>query len=597
MMATAQRLHAVIRVRRAAVVLLLLGLTIAPADGCSGSQVAGPPSVDVPPDHLMVLVFDQMRPDYIDRFSLPHFQRLRASSRHYPEAYVGHLGSQTVVSHLVIPTGLPPKALPWQDDVAVDPLGALGKPGAAYETGKLTREQFWTLLAHLPPSTYLPYRVRQKTGHKVIAIGEKDYATLMFGTPSADAIVTLAKASGQFRPAGVNVPDYIASNPRFALDCRATYGTGLSTIYALDGNHYVPGNDPAHLGGDTWTADAALEVMAREDWGGLFLTFGGIDKVAHMLGEQDGHGLHSVPSGYHLADIAKNADAQLGRLLDALQSRDLLERTLIVVTADHGGQKNEFYLGNNKYQSCCPLENSEAKVEPSYWIDHLNQRKDPLVAPLAVRGTGGVARGSGDGRASAGRRSASPALRQPLQTFLGVADQRVVHRTRPDRDEGGIGGFRLRAMAQALLGAGQPVFERRHHAKGREVIEQERGRLAHAGLTRLQFGLALEGVVRAQLHIRDAELIAHHPEVGELERVLQLADGLDRPPGPLCEPRLDALAIRPAHRSELVADRAGNVHGGRRVPGVHQEPCGGRAPVGRQLRRLLRGRNRRGPAA
>jgi hypothetical protein len=58
----------------------------------------------------------------------------------------------------------------------------------------------------------------------------------------------------------------------------------------------VPGKDPAHLGGDIWTADAAIEIMKRDRWSGLFLTFGGIDKIAHMLGEQDGHGLQSVPS-------------------------------------------------------------------------------------------------------------------------------------------------------------------------------------------------------------------------------------------------------------------------------------------------------------
>ena len=91
-----------------------------------------------------------------------------------------------------------------------------------------------------------------------------------------------------------------------------------------------------------------------------------------MLGEQDGPGL-SVPSRYRLADVARIADEQLGRLLDALETRDLLERTLLVVTADHGGQTNTHYLGNNKYQSCCPLENAEGMVVPPYWIEHLNQ--------------------------------------------------------------------------------------------------------------------------------------------------------------------------------------------------------------------------------
>jgi len=75
------------------------------------------------PDHLVFMVFDQMRPDYVDRFGLENFKRLRASSRHYPDAYVGHLASQTVVAHLVMPTGLPPRALPWVDEASVDEAG------------------------------------------------------------------------------------------------------------------------------------------------------------------------------------------------------------------------------------------------------------------------------------------------------------------------------------------------------------------------------------------------------------------------------------------------------------------------------------------
>jgi hypothetical protein len=319
------------------------------------------------------LVFDQMRPDYIDRFGLRNFQSFRASSRHYPEAYVGHLGSQTVVSHLVIPTGLLPKALPWQDDVLLDRAGKLGKPGAAYETARLTQEQFWKLLAFVPASRHVGTKIREKHGGKIIAVGEKDYSTLLLGSPIADAIVTLARLSGECRPMGVNVPEYIAANPRFTLDCAKTYGTGLSTIYSLDGSRYVPGDDGTRPGGDVWTTDAALEIINREPWSGLFLTFGGIDKVGHMLGEADGGGLGSVPSAYRLADVARVADEQLGRILDVLKRRNLFERTLIVVTADHGGQQNRFYLGNNKYQSCCPLENSEARVEPPYWIEHLLQ--------------------------------------------------------------------------------------------------------------------------------------------------------------------------------------------------------------------------------
>jgi len=347
---------------------LLLGLTSVPLQSCATQER---PRAEL--DHLMILVFDQMRPDYIDRFNLQNFKRLRSSSRNYPEAYVGHLGSQTVVSHLVIPTGLLPKSLPWQDDTFWDEPGVLGKAGAAYETGGLTLEQFWMALDRIPKEQFLPTRIRNKFGRRVFSVGEKNYSTELLGTPAADVIVTLRPLSGQCSPFGVRVPDYIASNPRFSVDCSERYGTGFSTIYALDGSRYVPGRDTAHLGGDVWAADAALEIMKHEEWSGIFMTFGGIDKIGHMLGEHDGHGLTSVPSEYHLADATRIADEQLGRIRHALQTMGLADRTLFIVTADHGGQKNDFYLGNNKYQSCCRFENSRSNVEPPYWIEHLNQ--------------------------------------------------------------------------------------------------------------------------------------------------------------------------------------------------------------------------------
>jgi hypothetical protein len=328
------------------------------------------------------MVFDQMRPDYIDRFGLENFKRLRDSSRHYPDAYVGHLASQTVVAHLVMPTGLPPRALPWVDEAFVDEAGTLGKPGAVYKAGELSLAQSWKLLQTIPREQFLPARLLDALGEKVgnvFAVGEKNYAANFLGGPHASSVVALAKPLGdstQCTPAGANVPDYIASNDRFSVDCAETqtYGTGFSTIYKIDGNRYVPGRDPAHLGGDVWTADVALEIMKRDRWSGLFLTFAGIDKIGHMLGEQDGHGLQGVPSEYRLADILRIADQQLGRLLAALDEQGLADRTLVVLTSDHGGQKNDFYQGNNGSQSCCPFETSPtAPPTPPYWVKYLSE--------------------------------------------------------------------------------------------------------------------------------------------------------------------------------------------------------------------------------
>jgi len=326
------------------------------------------------PDHLLLMVFDQMRPDYIDRFDLPNFKRLRAASRHYPDAYVGHLSAETIVAHVVIPTGLPPRALPWTEEVMVDEAGLLGKPGAAYKSSEFTRDEMARMLGSIPSEQHLATRLREKVGGKVFAVGEKHYAAIALGTPAADAIVTLTRpASGRCSPYGLNVPAYIAENSRFSVDCAETYGTGFTTIYSIDGSRYLPGKDPAHQGGDVWTADAAIEIMNREQWSGLLLTFGGIDKVGHMLAEEDGPGVQSVTTEYRLAETLRIADAQLGRLLDELDRRGLTNRTVVVLTADHGGQTNAAYLGNNGTQTCCPLENVAGPQKPPYWIEHLSQ--------------------------------------------------------------------------------------------------------------------------------------------------------------------------------------------------------------------------------
>ena len=191
--------------------------------------------------------------------------------------------------------------------------------------------------------------------------------------PHASSIVTLKKANGKCAPDGVNVPDYIADQSSFLARLHRELRHRLFDNLLARRKPLRSRQRPSRPGGDVWTADAAIEIMRRETWSGLFLTFGGIDKIAHMLGEQDGAGLVSVPSQYRLADALRIADAQLGRILDELEAQGLAERTMVVVTADHGGQRHDAYLGNGRFQSCCTFENSPEPVEPPYWVDHLNQ--------------------------------------------------------------------------------------------------------------------------------------------------------------------------------------------------------------------------------
>lgn len=319
---------------------------------------------------LLLMVFDQMRPDYVDRFDLQNFKRLRSISTEYTSAYVGHFPSITLISHAVMSSGLEPRQLPWGDEIFLDKKEIFAKKDSNYLIEKLSTEDLLSLTKLIPPERTLPVLIRNKFDGKVIAVGSKAYAALTFGTANADSIISLKKNDDICIPQGLSIPSYISNNPRFTLNCSSSFGTD-NALKKLDAR-YVPGNDQKALGGDTWVADATLEVMEHENWSGLLVTFSGIDKAGHVWGTQD----ESVPkpftSEFTFEKVLQNADIQLGRILDYLQQKNLLDETLIVVTADHGAQTNKYYLGNGNPGYSGKVENSPL-TQPPFWIQRLSK--------------------------------------------------------------------------------------------------------------------------------------------------------------------------------------------------------------------------------
>jgi arylsulfatase A-like enzyme len=148
-------------------------------------------------------------------------------------------------------------------------------------------------------------------------------------------------------------------------------------MYPEDGNRFVPGFDQAHLGGDTWAADAAMAIMQNENWSGMVVTLGAIDKIAHMWGgglvDDAVYPPGSPQEMIHQRFITKNADDQLGRMLDKLRALGQLDDTLVVVTADHGQTVGEHFYGTNA---------PEAGNTNWYYGDSLND--GPFNAPSAA---------------------------------------------------------------------------------------------------------------------------------------------------------------------------------------------------------------------
>ncbi|MGI8613782.1 MAG: sulfatase-like hydrolase/transferase [Nocardioidaceae bacterium] len=177
---------------------------------------------------------------------------------------------------------------------------------------------------------------------------------------------------------------------RFYVDSSSSVDYGTATtppawMYPLDGSRFVPGRDPAHLGGDTWVADAAMKIMARENWSGLFLTMGAIDKAAHIWGGPNDR--LPFPAGArdpmaHLPYLARNADAQVGRLMDKLRALGQLDETLIVLTTDHGQLRSQNFYGIN--------EAGRGNYNWYYGADEDEEYLDPQPALQPLIDTGNV---------------------------------------------------------------------------------------------------------------------------------------------------------------------------------------------------------------
>ncbi len=337
--------------RVAGLVLVVLALFA----GSTPAQAADPPK------RVLILVLDQFRPDYVNRFQMENVKRLMHDGVNFDNAYLGHMASETVITHNVITSGQLPKDMGWGDEAYRDTEGVLSDDKGMWISGSLSRDQFNLLIAEGGYPKLADYLHDAHPGTKFIAAGQKNYAVYSSNGPTGDISVTFASRAacngveGLRGPTGFNVPAYINTPEcgRFWVDSRTDLDYGTKTtppawLYPLDGNRFAPGRDPLHLGGDIWTADAGMAMMEHEPWSGMLLTLGSIDKASHMWGgitDTRRYPAGSDAEQAHLRFIAKTADEQVGRILDKLEELDQRDETLVVLTTDHAGQPSKNFHG------------------------------------------------------------------------------------------------------------------------------------------------------------------------------------------------------------------------------------------------------------
>ena len=91
-----------------------------------GASAGGPKHAPAPASRVVIVLFDQMLPQYADQFGCPTSASC-VTPAHYNKAYLGYMASETVIAHNVIPSGLLPRNMGYTDEAYRDIDNIFGK--------------------------------------------------------------------------------------------------------------------------------------------------------------------------------------------------------------------------------------------------------------------------------------------------------------------------------------------------------------------------------------------------------------------------------------------------------------------------------------
>lgn len=270
------------------------------------SSVAGVTISHAQPRYLVLMVLDGGRPDYLATPGLTHLDKLRAEGMTYTNAVDGILEAETPAGHATIATGSRPShdgvlGFDWVTD---NTRYSVFDPSQMGTLQKIMESSGATTLAGL-------YKQRFPSAKVVALSGHKYYAAAPLGGPDADAIMWYqGDPKGRYVPVGM--PGHMP--PASVLNAP---GLIYPTTHLADGVE------------DNLATNLALSAVRTLHPRLLLINYPEFD---WPLGHVDGGPL----SPAKVATDMRGWDADLGRIEALYRKEGILNKTLFVVTADHG---------------------------------------------------------------------------------------------------------------------------------------------------------------------------------------------------------------------------------------------------------------------
>ncbi len=261
-----------------------------------------------PAKFLVLIVLDGARPDYLGLTKLPHLNSLQSRGTLFSNAFDGILESETPTGHTTLSTGSPPSAngilgFDWAQN---DGRYSLFNP-------KVVRSG---AMEHIMQNAHVPtiaglFKAKHPRERVVALSGHKYYAADPLGGPSADAIMYYAPGSG-----GRYVPQAIPGH--------------VPPASVMDGKDVIGPNTHLGDGGeDSLATNLALAAFKHMRAHIIMINYPEFD---WPLGHVDGGNLDRKDA----VKLMQNFDSDLGKIEDAYRKAGVLDKTLFIVTADHG---------------------------------------------------------------------------------------------------------------------------------------------------------------------------------------------------------------------------------------------------------------------
>jgi predicted AlkP superfamily pyrophosphatase or phosphodiesterase len=313
-----------------------IGLLALLAGACV-PRATGPEVERARPRLVLLVAVDQLRYDYLTRFRPGFsggFAQLLRQGAVFTNAHLAHYPSVTAPGHATMLSGAPPSL-----------SGIVGNDWYDRDLGKNVTSVEDPGVQGLGANAASPHRLLVSTlgdelkavspGSKAVGLSLKDRSAILAVGRGADGAFWYDAKSGSFASSTWYFPEL----PGWVRDWNAR---GVAKGFA--GRSWTGGRLPEAAGpalfqavydspfGNELLADFAEAALAGERLGAREQT----DVLSVSFSSNDAVGHHFGPDSAEVEEVTKATDRVLARLFAAVERAVGLDRTLVVLTADHG---------------------------------------------------------------------------------------------------------------------------------------------------------------------------------------------------------------------------------------------------------------------